>query len=331
MYKMDDDTIRHQSLSAYKQWHKQWAAQAKEHSKFKMKRLTDFENTGIGRACLLIANGFSFEENLETIKQNQHNVDVFACDKTLGHCLDNGIIPKFVLVCDANVSYEKYMEKWKDKLQNTVLFINVCGNPKWSSNGNWKDIYFFVNEDIIESHKEFAAISGCENIIPAATNVSNAMVVFVTQSNNVRRCNFFGYDKILLIGFDYCWRPDGNYYAFDHDGEGKYYYMKHIYGMTAGQKTCWTSTNLTFSANWLEKYISTFKLPVVQCASQTILQLASKSLESQITYRHNPEDMVTVNKLLRNKNEMAKQIREIDEKLKQTWKDHNQAYLASVC
>lgn len=182
---MNDKMIRAQSEAAYKQWAPQWRKHTKENSIFEMKSIHELENHGVGRAVLCVANGYSFEENIETIKKYQHNVDIFACDKTMGHLLDNGITPKFVMMCDANVDYEKYMAPYKDKLQDIILIANICGNPEWTKNGNWKDKYFFINKDILGSEKEFSEMSGCTNFIPAGTNVSNAMVVMLTQSDNL--------------------------------------------------------------------------------------------------------------------------------------------------
>ena len=130
---LNKDQIMQQSLQAYNQWKDIWRKHAKENSVHEMKSLDDFKNTGVGKAVLCVANGYSFELEIETIKKHRENVDILACDKTLGHLIDHGIKPDFVIVCDANVNYEKYMEKWKDQLQDTVLFSNVAANPKWAA------------------------------------------------------------------------------------------------------------------------------------------------------------------------------------------------------
>lgn len=95
-------------------------------------KLSDLEFSGIGKAILLVANGYSLEENMHTIKENKDKVDIICCDKTLGHLINNGIEPTYCLVCDANVDYEKYLKPFEDKLKNTILLINVCANPLWS-------------------------------------------------------------------------------------------------------------------------------------------------------------------------------------------------------
>jgi len=197
---MKKESLVAQSNAAYDQWKEQWRENAKIHSQYKMKDIFDLQATGIGKAALACANGYSLEENMETIKKYADNVDIICCDKSLGHLIDNGVNPKYCIICDANVNYEKYLKPYEGKLQDTIALINVCANTKWSENGNWKDKYFFVNRDVIKSEVEFSNISGCKNFIPAGTNVSNAMIIMLTQSTNEQRLNFFGYDKILLIG-----------------------------------------------------------------------------------------------------------------------------------
>jgi len=296
-----------------------------------MKDLSDFENIGVGRAILCIANGYSFEENLETIKELQENVDILVCDKTLGHCLNHGIKPTYVLVCDANVSFEKYLEPWKDQVKDIVLFSNVCANPRWTHEAKWKDMYFFVNKDIIKSEQEFSRLSGCQNQIPAATNVSNAMVVFLTQSDDRGRANFFGYDKILLIGYDFSWRPDGKYYAFDSDGGGKKNYMRHIYLNNLNNNYSYTSGNLAFSAEWLEKYIKTFNLPVIQCSKETIMPgRFMSSLESQMKYSYKREDAGIVREKVRKRRELLQALGDIDGSLRMIGREHYYAFASSI-
>ena len=146
---LKEQDIKKQSESCYAQWAPQWREQAKVHGdRFEMHDIRELYYSGMGKAALLVGNGYSFEEKLDTIKKNQNNVDVVTCDKTVGHCLREGIIPKYCILCDANVSYEKYLEPYKDQLQDTILIANVCSNPKWATLGNWKKIYFFINTDV---------------------------------------------------------------------------------------------------------------------------------------------------------------------------------------
>jgi hypothetical protein len=326
------EQIKNQSLTALKQWRSQWEAHCKQVSKYDMRPLSDFEATGAGKACLLIANGWSFEREIETIKKHQGNVDIFVCDKTLGHCLENGIVPTYVIVCDANVSYEKYLEPWKDRLQDTILIQNCCANPKWAENGNWKDRYFFLVKDAIQSEEIFMPISGCKNLIAAGTNVSNSMVILMTQCDNKVKQNFFGYDKYILIGFDYCWTPEGNYYAFDHEGGGKRYYMKHIYGRTLEGGLCYTSNNLAFSMKWLQQYVDVFRLPVVQCSASSVFQVGGQkpqNLAKQMQYKGRLNAGV-LRDALKKSRELFESQRKINEALSEMGKQQFYDFAASM-
>ena len=111
--------IIEQSKAAYGQWKEQWRDHAKIHSEYEMKPLMDFQNIGVGKAIVVVANGASFEKQIDTLKKHRDNCHILACDKTLGHLIDNGISPDYLLVCDANVNYEKYLQPWEDKLQDT--------------------------------------------------------------------------------------------------------------------------------------------------------------------------------------------------------------------
>lgn len=329
---MDTNAIMEQSKAAYKQWAEQWRENCKAHAKFKQKGFDDYMNIGVGKAVLCVANGYSFEENIETIQKYHKNVDIMACDKTLGHLLDHGITPTYVVVADANVDYERYMEKWKDKLDKTTLFINVQANPKWSHNGNWKDIVFFANEDIIGSHLEFSELSGCKNFLPAGTNVSNAMVIVLTQSNNEARNNLFGYDKILLIGYDYSWKHGGKYYAFDEDGGGKHQYMRHSYVVAPDGNYAYTSGNLTFSMQWFKTYVDAFKLPIVQCGKSSIFAVNGKArdLAEQMQYRYKAEDRKPVRDAVEELRKVKVREQQLINQINNIGRDHYWAYARSI-
>lgn len=318
--------IKNQSISCYSQWCVQWREHATFHgTRFAMNSLNDLMNTGIGKAALCIANGYSFEENIETIKKYQNNVDIIACDKTVRHCIENGIKPKYVVVCDANVSYERYLEPVKDQLADTTLIINVCAATNWAICGNWKKVYFFVNQDVLKSEKEFMALSGCPNVLVAATNVSSQMIVALTQADNQQNRNLFGYDRYLLIGFDYSW--EDNYYAFDKDGAGKHNYMRNIYLKNLNGDLTYTSTNLFFSARWFEGYLKAFKHHVYQCSKRSIVagNYGYRDLAKEMQYLYRPEDSQFVQKLVRMKYDLSKQIHELDQKLGDIAFDHFKA------
>lgn len=319
---MRDLDVLKQSKAAYGQWAPQWREHAKAAAKHPQKDMLALQNVGIGKACLVIANGPTFEREIETIKAHQANVDILCVDKCLRHCLEHGITPTYVLVCDANVSYETYLKPVQDRLQDSILLMNVCANPKWSENGNWKDRYFFVNKDCLKSEEEFIALSGCPNVVPAGTNVSNAALVVMTQCDDRGKRNFFGYDKYLMIGFDYCWDED-SYYAFDRDGAGKRHYMKQVYCLSTNGEFVYTSPNLLFSAKWIEKYIAVFKIPAIQCSPMTIVSgWKTGKLKEQMAYRYKPEDATEVVSLLDYRRKLQASVDQINARIFAIGRDH---------
>lgn len=329
---LSENQIREQSLAAYNQWKDQWRDHAKIHSNLPeiKNSFKDFENIGVGRAVVCVGNGASLEDGIDDLRKHQDNVDIVCCDKSLGVLLEHGITPTYCVVCDANVSWEKYGKKWQDKLSETILISNVCASTEWSHKAKWKNIFFFVNMDVLKSEVEFSELSGCNNVVPAATNVSNAMVVLLTQSDNKGAKNHFGYDKILLIGYDYCWLRGGNYYALDKDGGGKQNYMRHITGWTQGGDICYTSNNLHFSCLWLNDYVHTFGLPVVQCTKKTMSGIRYASMESQIAYRYKAEDSGVVKTLSEEIKAMKKSLDKKLSVIKGIKNDHHTRFLTTT-
>lgn len=334
MAKLNNLNTRKQSESVLEQHGDLWRKNATIHRQFApFKSLTDFQNSGVGRALVIVANGASFEEHIESLKEHWQSVDILCCDKTLGHLLNHGIKPTYCLIADAKVNYKLYMEPWKDQLSKTILFMNITANPEWSQNGNWREKYFFVNFDVLRSEREFSALAGgCQNQIAAATNVSNAMVVFATQSDNKQRRNFFGYDKIMLLGFDYSWKPGGSYYAFDKTGRGKYNYMRHVYAVNRNGDMIYTSANLLFSAKWLENYMQIFKLPIVNCSPDGVLgKVKTRLLAEQLPYSFRPAHRDIVKSDMKRREELVREVSKIEQRLvglgEQHWKNYIQTTL----
>lgn len=321
--------IKH-SKQAYSQWKDIWRKHAKYHSKYPNRSFEDFRNSGIGRAALLVGNGYSFEENIETIKKYKDNVDIICCDKTLGHLLDNGITPYICVTCDAVVDYDKYLAPYKDKLKDIILFQNVCGNPKWTDE-KWKSVYLYVNKDVMNYEKEFAGLSGCTNFTTAGTNVSNMMVVLLVQADNHLKQNLFYYDKMILIGYDYSWKLDGKYYAFDQDAGGKHNFMRHIHGLSLQRNIIFTSNNLASSASWLETYVKATGIPLVQCSKDALTPFGTiRDLERNMQHRHKPSDRELVHEKVKRKLEIELELKKLNNDLYAIERDHWAANLASL-
>lgn len=294
-----------QSERVYAQFGKKWNDFSHFNFKLDHRNTEELKNIGIGKVLLMVAMGESTEALLPTIKENRHLFDLVTNDKCFGLLMDNGITPDYVMLCDANVPF-KFFEPYIEKSKNVKLISTVYGNIEWTE--KWKgDRYFYINRDSIQSELEFLKIFGNDTrMIPAGSNVSNAMVTFFNGADNRVNINWAGYERYLLVGFDYSWRPDGNYYAF-LDPKPKRHYMNHrtlidLYGHVA-----FTSENLLFSAKWLVSYVTSFKLPVVNCSERGILEIKRDTLKNQLS-KINPDPLVR--KRVRELFENAKKMNE---------------------
>ncbi len=127
---------------------------------------------------------------------------------------------------------------------------------------------------------------------------------------------FFGYDKIILLGFDYSWMPDGSYYAFDKTGNGKHNYMRHIYTINRHGQMVFTSSNLLFSAQWLENYMKVFQLPIVNCSTDGILgKVKARPLAEQLPYKFKTVNKDIVKSDMKRRDQLAAEIHKIERRL----------------
>jgi hypothetical protein len=125
-----------------------------------------------------------------------------------------------------------------------------------------------------------------------------------------------------MIGYDYSWDKD-KYYAFDGHGGGKQHYMKQAYCYNLAGDFIFSSTNLIFSAKWLEQYIEGFKLPVIQCSKRSITKgFKVGDLAEQMQYRYKPEDSGEVISLMAAQRELQAKIDEMSKRLFNISMDH---------
>lgn len=264
-----------QSLQVYSQFgEKVWIPHAKFNADLPRHSAYELKNIGIGKFLVICATGESLEDHIETLIKHRDNIDIMACDKSFALLMERGIKPDYCMICDANIPF-RYVEKWIDQSDGVKLISTPYGNIEWTK--KWKgERYFFINKDSIETEKIFLNIMGKDSrVIPASTNVSNAMVVFMLGYDELARVNFSGYEKIFLVGYDYSWRPNGNYYAYMNPIP-KRYYMNHMMILDINRDYVFTSQNLMFSARWLYDYCIYHKPPVFNCSGRGILDIPKK-------------------------------------------------------
>jgi hypothetical protein len=278
------DTIQ-QSQEAYRQWRGVWQQHAKDNGAEIKKRetyITDLLGAGQNRIAVVVATGASLEKHIESLKKYQtyDGVDIITNDKSFGLLLERGIFPKYVIVADAVVSYEDWCEKYIDKTKDVTLFGAVTANPKWLK--NWQGpAYFYVCKDSIQSEIEMSQLSGIEECLPASATVANASVIVAA--------NVMEYSEILLVGFDYSWYHDQNYYAFSENlSEDKRYWQKSENLEDINGRIAYSSKNLVFAARWIENFYKAIiekgeiKSYVFNCSEQGIIRVPKSTLKERI-------------------------------------------------
>jgi len=279
---LSTEAIRNQSKAVFRQFRDLWIENAKENSRIEGRRNSaELEHMGIGKCAVLVAMGSSLENSVEEIKKYRDRIDVICCDKAFMPLLDHGIKADLVIVADAGIPFE-YMEKSWRETTGVKLVSTPYANPVWTK--MWRGPkYFYINQDAIETESIFSVIMGKDTrIIPAGSNVSNAMISFLTDCGGQKNSNWGGYERYYLTGYDYSWQSKGNYYAWN-DPKPKRFYMTHRTMLGFNGDVIHTSENLLFSAKWLISYITTFDLPIINCSEQGLLDIPLKgNLEREL-------------------------------------------------
>jgi len=266
---LSQEEVLTQSRNAFQQWEKVWLENAKANGVlYKEKGVShkDMRHRGAGKSLLCIATGPSTEDTIGELRNVPRDaVDVACVDKSFGYLVDHGIVPDYVIVEDAMIDYEKWCAPWIEHSDKIMLLSNVTANTKWTM--NWKGpICFHVNKDNIKTQDIYGPASGCPDQVPAGSNVGNALLIFTTF--------ILGYDEYWLVGYDFCWGVDDNYYT---GGDSvKRYWMRHIEMIDKVGRWVYTSQNLMFSARWLSDFYVGVLVPkgfrVFNCGGKGILE-----------------------------------------------------------
>jgi hypothetical protein len=276
---LSEKEILSQSRTAYAQWKDKWHSHAKingEIYKKSGKTVTQLAYSGYGKQLIIVAMGLSLEDDIEKIKSAQTNplIDIAVVDKGFKTLINHGIKPKYVFLADAGVSFNDWVGDSLPQTADVTLIANITSNPDWTT--QWRGpVYFYVNRDNIGTQNIFAPISGCNEMIPASSNVGNSVIVFSVQ--------YLGYDEHLLIGYDFSWNSDGNYYAFTDNN--KRYWMKHLQGIGIDGKAIYTSSNLQFSQKWLMDYCTMSSrqgIQIYNCSKRGSFNWQNHDLEKRI-------------------------------------------------
>jgi|TARA_R100000501_G_C2629924_1_gene124920 hypothetical protein len=244
--KVSKEESLEQSKRAYAMWGDLWRRNSQINGTLPKIMMDELRYKGIGKVALCIATGPSLDKHIDTIIKYRNKIDIICVDKSFGILMDRGIIPDFVFVADAKISYENYCEKWISYTKDICLISNVCTNPNWGINWLGPKTYY-VNKDNIESEKEFGSISGINDCIPAGSNVSNSLIVYASS--------VLKYDKYILCGYDFSFDIGGNFYS-DDNHHVKNFYLNQIRMMDIHGRLASTSHNLSFSCRWLFEWVT---------------------------------------------------------------------------
>ena len=274
--RLSEKEVLAQSRAAFGQWESKWKDYASRNGIVYKRQQTSHRHllhSGYGKVLIVCGMGASLEKHIATLKeyQNKSGVEISVCDKGYKILMENGIKPKYVVVADAVVDYEKWAEPFIEESKDVNLISCITANPKWAE--NWKGkVYFWVNKDNIQSELVFTKISGCNELIPASSNVGNSNLVFSTQ--------ILGYDEYYLVGYDFSWKPNENYYAFNDSD--KRYWMKVGQSFGSDNSISYTSSNLLFSCRWLQDFINgpmkVHGYNIYNCSGQGILNMPAGDL-----------------------------------------------------
>lgn len=280
--------VRKQSESVYRQFGEQWRRQAEANAALSREPGEALRNVGLGRVAVLCAAGASLEEHIPTLKKYRDRFDLYACDKAFGILVENGIIPDAVHIADANIPF-RWLEPYIEKTEGVRLISTAYANPEWTR--VWRGPRtFYVNADAIDSQRVFGPIMGAgTRVIAASSNISNAVVVYLTGCIDRNQENFANYERYLLVGYDYSWRPEGNYYAFNNPTP-KRNYMTHMAMQDFNGDVVRTSENLVFSAKWLWSYLNAYQfLPVINCSGRGVLDIPRRGILAEELRRVNTD------------------------------------------
>jgi len=247
-----EEVNRHSNM-ALEAWRDLWTENCLKNKDKVVNSHKDFLNIYRDKTIVLFSYGPSFEDNVREVlasdvMTNRDNYKIGCVDKAFRPLSERGIQVDFVLVADGSVSAEKWLDGVEDKyIKNSMLISNIYGSPdwvqKWSDIAGNKSIIFYLNKDNIKTHEIFGPLADYYEVIEAASNVGNSLVVFSAK--------IFGSKKILLFGYDYSFKD--KYYG-TCDNSKRWIYGNLVRTDLRGDLVK-STLNMEFSAKWLENYI----------------------------------------------------------------------------
>ena len=252
----EKETIAH-SKRAFEMWKPLWVENCQLNKPKIETSLKDILGKHRNQTAILFSYGPSFEKNVKEVlnsdvMKNRENYVITCVDKAFRPLCERGLQADYVVVADGSVCASTWLSGCsQENYKNSCLISNVYGSPgwsdAWSENAGNKNIFWYLNKDQIKTEEYFGPLVNYYDIIMAASNVANSMVVLTAQ--------ILGSKKILLFGFDYSFKD--KYYGTTDNYKRWALGTEHkidIHGDIIRN-----TLNMDFSAKWLEQYIAKAK------------------------------------------------------------------------
>ena len=170
--------------------------------------------------AFLVANGPSFDQVIETIKEHKEKVVIFSCGSAILSLLKNGIIPDFVVAVErTRLTYDYFHEFIPKDIIKQINFLTVnVMHPDVTDLFKWTGMGFKAAEpgttiscDFIDGNKTHRQLTYCNPV------VANTALAFVAN---------MGFEEVYLMGADCGYKDPEHHHSkssgyFNKDGTPK--------------------------------------------------------------------------------------------------------------
>lgn len=154
-----------------------------------------FSEAGKGKTLISVAAGPSLGEHWDKLKDLQDDYSIVVCDVLLKTCLKKGIVPDFVTAVERTPIVESFFEG-VEVPEKCWLVAPMLLSPKAFSNYQGKKIIYCPTVQ----HAQGMGLDFLGVFYPGAS-VGNL---------NTAIAEIMGFDRVILIGHDLAYSPDGS-------------------------------------------------------------------------------------------------------------------------
>jgi hypothetical protein len=210
-----------------------------EHARQNRKRVktegwaaSDLLDAGVGKTAVIIGAAPSVRSKVSDLRflQRDSGFLLYSVSSGLGFLLDNGIIPDYCMVMDADPTIARFFETVDERAKDVTLIASVCTDPKivekWPGPVKWIAVYSSIKALDRKYRKWYSPVNGCGIMFPALCSQYNTAVAAAYRISGSRILIFVGNDLSFPDG------KDSRYYADRNDIKDGWLRMPHpdIYG-----------------------------------------------------------------------------------------------------